>query len=139
MNRILYLSFLFWLAVTAGWAQGPNGTGRYYLLANGKSGARLKTALCEIIRNPKFSSTQKEEGQGYNREQLLPQSWFGSKTGPMYSDIMHVVPVDCKLNTLRSDNPFGEVTDKTAQVSTSKNGYKTSGQLVIEAEEKLKI
>ena len=35
---------------TAG-AQGPNGSGRYYSAAEGKSGAELKTALCAIISN----------------------------------------------------------------------------------------
>ena len=161
MNK--YLFILLFVSVSA-WAQGPNGTERYYRPANGKSGAELKTAFSEIIRNPKvvgygnlkeaykltdvrpdgylrdwysnysqytpgsaFLSSSKEEGKGYNREHLLPQSWFGSGTDPMYSDIMHVVPVDCRLNTIRNDNPLGEVTDQTAQVSTSMNGYSKWG------------
>ena len=33
-------------------AQGPNNTGTYYKSAHGKSGAALKTALFEIIKNP---------------------------------------------------------------------------------------
>lgn len=158
-----YLFILLFVSTTA-WAQGPNGTERYYRPANGKSGAELKTAFCEIIRKPKVVgydslkaayrltdvrpdgylrdwysnatqyvpgtnclSSSKEEGKGYNREHLLCQSWFGSKVDPMYSDIMHVVPVDCRLNNKRSDNPLGEVTDQTAQVSTSLNGYSKWG------------
>lgn len=74
-----------------------------------------------------LASSTKEEGAGYNREHLLPQSWFGSKTDPMYSDITHVVPTDAKMNGARSDNPFGEVTDKASQVSSSKNGYSRWG------------
>ena len=74
-----------------------------------------------------LASATKEEGMGYNREHLLPQSWFGSKTDPMYSDITHVVPTDAKMNGTRSDNPFGEVTDKATQVSSSKNGYSRWG------------
>jgi endonuclease I len=74
-----------------------------------------------------FSSGQKTEGLGYNREHLLPQSWFGKKTDPMYSDITHVVPTDAKLNSIRNDNPFGEVTTQTAQVNTSENGYSKWG------------
>ena len=74
-----------------------------------------------------FSTATKEEGLGYNREHLLPQSWFGKKVDPMYSDITHVVPVDGRLNSIRNDNPFGEVTDQEAQVQTSKNGYSRWG------------
>ena len=74
-----------------------------------------------------FSSGQKEEGKGYNREHLLPQSWFGKQTDPMYSDIMHVVPTDAKLNSQRNDNPFGEVTDQASQVGASLNGYSRWG------------
>ena len=33
------------------WAQGPNNSGQYYKNANGKKGAALKSALCEIIYN----------------------------------------------------------------------------------------
>ena len=74
-----------------------------------------------------FSAATSQEGTGYNREHLLPQSWFGKKKDPMYSDIAHVVPTDGRLNTQRNDNPFGEVTDKASQVGTSKNGYSRWG------------
>lgn len=74
-----------------------------------------------------FSAGQKEEGLGYNREHLLPQSWFGKKVDPMYSDITHVVPTDAKLNTQRNDNPLAEVTDDPKQVNTSKNDYSRWG------------
>ena len=161
MNRVLLFLLLF---STATWAQGPNGSKRYYRQANGKAGAELKTALCQIIRDPKvvgyiglksayrltdvrpdgylrdwysnatqyepgsdFSSSTSTEGKGYNREHLLPQSWFGKAVDPMYSDIAHVVPTDGRLNTMRSDNPFGEVTTQTSQVSSSKNGYSRWG------------
>ena len=167
MRSILHLVIFLFCSPIASWAQGPNGSGYYYRAANGKKGAELKTALCQIIRDPKvvgysgyvglkeayrltdvrpdgylrdwysnatqytpgsdFTSSTKEEGLGYNREHLLPQSWFGSKVDPMYSDITHVVPTDARMNGARSDNPFGEVTDKASQVSTSKNGYSRWG------------
>ena len=155
-RKTLLTLCLLAVAMLGTWAQGPNGSGRYYRPANGKTGAELKTALCQIIRDPKvvgyngyvglkeayrltdvrpdgylrdwysnatqyepgsnFSASTKEEGLGYNREHLLPQSWFGSKVDPMYSDIMHVVPTDARLNGMRSDNPFGEVTDKASLI-----------------------
>lgn len=74
-----------------------------------------------------YSAATKEEGMGYNREHLLPQSWFGKGTDPMYSDITHVVPTDARLNTQRNDNPLAEVTEEAAQVGTSKNGYSRWG------------
>lgn len=39
------------LALSMAWAQGPNGSEKYYQAANGKKGAALKTALCGIIYN----------------------------------------------------------------------------------------
>ena len=37
------------LTLSMAWAQGPNGSNTYYQAADGKKGAALKTALCEII------------------------------------------------------------------------------------------
>jgi len=48
------------------------------------------------------------EGDCYNREHSVPQSWFNSSL-PMNSDIFHVVPTDGKVNGQRSNYPFGEV------------------------------
>lgn len=60
------------------------------------------------------------EGDCYNREHLMPQSVF-NKNHPMRSDIHHVVPSDGKVNGMRGDFPFGEVSNPTY---TSKNGSK---------------
>lgn len=57
------------------------------------------------------------EGFNYNREHTVCQSWFGS-VSPMYSDIVMVIPTDGYINSRRNNNPFGEVTDNTAQVNT---------------------
>ena len=65
------------------------------------------------------ASSYKVEGDGYNREHLVPQSWF-SKNAPMVSDIFHVVPSDAKINGMRGDKPLAEV--GTIE-DTSKNGY----------------
>lgn len=154
MKRIVALTVLF-VALTTVWAQGPNESGIYYLDANGKKGAALKTALSEIIVNPrnvgydglweaykktdtradgyvrdwysnatnychitdKAGSYQKE-GDCYNREHTVPQSWFGD--GDIKSDVVHVVPTDGYVNNRRSNYPFGEVKNATY---TSKNDY----------------
>ena len=73
-----------------------------------------------------FSSSG-SEGQGYNREHTIPQSWFG-EAAPMKSDVVHVVPTDCAINNMRSDFPFGEVdSSKKTKYKESKNGYSKFG------------
>ena len=52
------------------------------------------------------------EGAGYNKEHSLPKSWF-SGDSPMYSDIMHIVPVDSWVNSMRSNYPYGETSNPT--------------------------
>lgn len=63
------------------------------------------------------------EGAGWNREHSVPQSWF-SKSSPMVSDIVHVLPTDCYVNNRRSSYPFGEVGSTTY---VSNNGYSKLG------------
>lgn len=46
-------------------------------------------------------------GQGWNKEHTIPQSWFGGSS-PMYSDAHHLFPTDIKMNSVRSNYPFGE-------------------------------
>ena len=65
----------------------------------------------------------KKEGDVYNREHLIPQSWF-NKAAPMKSDIVHVVPTDGYVNNRRSDLPLAEVGSATY---TSINGYSKLG------------
>lgn len=59
-----------------------------------------------------------KEGDCYNREHSVPQSWFDIST--MKSDIVHVLPTDGYVNNRRSNYPFGEV-DKAEY--TSNGGY----------------
>ncbi|MBQ5506812.1 MAG: endonuclease, partial [Prevotella sp.] len=54
------------------------------------------------------SGNYSEEGDLYNREHLVPQSWFGS-SAEVKCDIVHVVPADGKLNNQRSNNILAEV------------------------------
>jgi endonuclease I len=64
-----------------------------------------------------------KEGDVYNREHLIPQSWF-NKAAPMRSDIVHVVPTDGYVNNRRGDLPLAEVGSATY---TSINGYSKLG------------
>lgn len=63
------------------------------------------------ITNFDFSKTCGQyagEGDCFNREHTVPQSWF-SKSAPMKSDAWHVIPTDGKINNMRGSDPFGEV------------------------------
>ena len=51
MKKILMTTIGLSVFTLVVWAQGPNNSGTYYQAANGKRGAELKTALCEIIYN----------------------------------------------------------------------------------------
>lgn len=63
-----------------------------------------------------FSSDQcgnySVEGDCYNREHSFPQSWF-NQASPMVSDMFHIYPTDGKVNGMRSNFPFGEVSVPT--------------------------
>ena len=50
----------------------------------------------------------KKEGDSYNREHSVPQSWF-NEASPMKSDIVHVVPTDGYVNNRRSNYVLAEV------------------------------
>lgn len=70
---------------------------------------------------PYQGATVSAEGQGYNREHSFPKSWFGGEVAPMFTDMFHVIPTDCYVNTRRSNYPYGKV---DAPTYTSNNGSK---------------
>ena len=72
-----------------------------------------------VIGGDKENASYKKEGDAYNREHTVPQSWFDKKA-PMVSDLVHVVPTDGYVNNRRSNYPFGEVNNITYQ---SNGGY----------------
>lgn len=73
-----------------------------------------------VCGGSKQGASYSQEGDGYNREHSIPQSWFG-EASPMKTDLFHVYPTDGYVNNRRGNYPFGEV--KTATY-TSKNGSK---------------
>jgi endonuclease I len=80
-----------------------------------------------------YSSTSQQcgsygaEGDCYNREHLVPQSYFDSfQADPMKNDPFHVVPSDGKVNGDRNNLPFGVVASGTYLSSNgSKRGTNT--------------
>lgn len=60
------------------------------------------------------------EGDCYNREHCVPQSWFGEQM-PMKSDLFHLYPTDGWVNNKRGNLPYGEVANASW---TSQNGSK---------------
>ncbi|WP_426461552.1 endonuclease [Mycoplasma hafezii] len=58
------------------------------------------------------------EGDGMNREHVIPQSWF-RKVAEMRNDPIHVWPTDIKVNRDRSNYPHDNV---VSSVLTSENG-----------------
>ena len=75
------------------------------------------------------SGSGSQEGEYYNREHSWPNSWFGGKVMPMYTDLHHMYPTDKLVNNKRGNNPFGE----TANPSwTSANGFSKLGPCTYE-------
>jgi len=67
------------------------------------------------------------EGDCYNREHLVPQSYFdGFEINPMRNDAFHVVPSDGKVNGDRGNLGFGIVGNANF---TSQNGSKRGSML----------
>ena len=58
----------------------------------------------------------------FNREHSIPKSWYGdTKSGPG-CDIFHLVPTDGKVNGIRSNYPFGEVSSADYNKHGNKKG-----------------
>ncbi len=56
----------------------------------------------------KQGANYKKEGDAYNREHTIPQSWF-SEASPMKADLFHLYPTDGYVNNIRSNYPHGNV------------------------------
>jgi len=82
------------------------------------------TAAYFYTQGQKKCGSYSNEGDCYNREHSMPQSWFNSAS-PMVSDAFHVYPTDGKVNGIRSSFPFGEV--KNATITTSNGSMLGSG------------
>ena len=69
------------------------------------------------------------EGEFYNREHSFPNSWFGGKVMPMYTDLHHMYPTDKLVNNKRGNNPFGETNGENFK---SANDFSKLGKCAVE-------
>ncbi|MDP1726140.1 MAG: endonuclease [Bacteroidota bacterium] len=95
------------------WATYPS-TDPFY---NGKVWDIYSTSVCgtspyEFTFSTDQCGSYSIEGDCYNREHSFPQSWFTSSS-PMVSDMFHIYPTDGKVNGMRNNYPFGEVSSPT--------------------------
>ena len=70
-----------------------------------------------------------KEGDVYNREHSWPNSWFGGKIQPMYTDLHHLYPTDGYVNNKRNNYPFGETNGENYK---SANGFSKLGKCTYE-------
>jgi endonuclease I len=78
------------------------------------------TPAYEYIYGSKQCGNYSKEGDCYNREHSMPDSWLGTSE-PARSDLYHMYPTDGYVNNRRSNYPFGPVNVPTW---TSTNGSK---------------
>jgi len=83
----------------------------------------------------------KKEGDYWNREHTVPQSWFDEKS-PYRNDAFHVFPSDGYVNGRRSNYQFGEVANPSNAKYTSTNGFmlgnNAAGTLIFEVADEYK-
>ncbi|WP_051521852.1 endonuclease [Mycoplasma leonicaptivi] len=78
------------------------------------------------------------EGDGMNREHIIPQSWF-NKTEPIRSDATFVWPTDIKVNNIRGNFPHDDVVTITQQTKNkSKLGKNINSETVFEVTDDFK-
>ncbi|WP_117274941.1 endonuclease [Mycoplasmopsis edwardii] len=78
------------------------------------------------------------EGDGTNREHIIPQSWFG-KQNPIRNDAQFVWPTDIKVNQIRGNYPHADVVTVTKTTkNNSKLGNDANGNTVFEVIDEFK-
>ena len=81
---------------------------------------------CEFDLDKDRCGNYSHECDCWNREHSIPKSWYGgTKSGPG-CDIFHLVPTDGKVNGMRSNHAFGEVSSADYSYDGSKRGSASS-------------
>lgn len=101
------------------YTEKPNGTEIEYTRSDLQGGSQSITA----------------EGQAWNREHMIPSSFFredGREQYPMYSDLFTVIPVDAWINQRRSNFMYGNVQSVSATYSNGSKLGSTGGRTYYE-------
>ncbi len=70
----------------------------------------------QFIYNTNRCGTYNGEGDCYNREHSIPNSWWGgSSSDTAYTDLHHMFPVDGWVNSERGNHPFGDCANGSAR------------------------
>ena len=74
------------------------------------------------------NTTGSDECACYNREHIVPQSFWDDQTEPMRTDLYNVIPTDIYTNEKRSSWPYGEVTGNPTWTNSlgCKMGYSSN-------------
>ena len=75
---------------------------------------------CQYRPN-QHGGSAKNVGEGFNREHSFPKSWFDDGT-PMYTDLFHLYPTDIRVNSQRSNFPFGVCANGTRLTNGNLHG-----------------
>ena len=150
-----HLTSMFAIAAAAMWTVSADIPAGYYTPLTGKTGADLKTAVYNLVRN--FTEVSSYSAlpsyfmqtdvypeshrwwdmysdiplyapsfKGLNREHSFPKSWWGGSTDvPAYVDLNHLYPSEAAANMAKSNYPLGEVS--TSIAPKFDNGITTVG------------
>lgn len=169
-NNIRYISTAFLLAISIAVYAQPKAS--YYNSIDGKKKEALKTAIKSIIvKHTKitygkaleqayesvyyrdddrscvydmFSNEKyKFSANGWNKEHVVANSWWGGVKNNAYSDIFSVIPSETTANSRKSNYPLGEVktiswTNDCIKIGTPKNGLGGSYKTVFEPADEYK-
>ena len=81
---------------------------------------------CDFTYSKDQCGNYSKECDCYNREHSIPKSWFGGTESGPGCDIFHLVPTDGKVNGVRSNYAFGEVSSADYTYDGSKRGSAAS-------------
>lgn len=155
LRRIIHLTIAVMAATAAAMAQ-PSAS--YYKSIDGKKQVALKLALKSVIANHKTLTYSGELPKAYelvyyqdknhslvydlfsyddytfsssstwNKEHVVPNSWWGGVKNAAYSDIFSVIPSEKTANNRKSNFPIGTVGSQTWTNGCIKVGRPVSGQ-----------
>lgn len=85
---------------------------------------------CSWNLNSDRCGSYSSECDCFNREHSIPKSWFGGSTSGPGCDIFHLIPTDGKVNGIRSNYVYGEVSNASYNYQGSKKGSAKSISIV---------